>query len=78
MRVLATLAGVLLVAGFGAACGGASGAETTTAAPSPPSEPANVTRARAPAIAGRSLEGARLTLSDYRGRTVLVNVWSSW
>jgi hypothetical protein len=35
-------------------------------------------RAPAPPIAGRSLDGASLTLADYLGRAVLVNVWSSW
>ncbi|HEU5206215.1 MAG TPA: hypothetical protein VFT94_01280 [Gaiellaceae bacterium] len=75
MRALATLVGALLMAGFGAACGSGSGAETT-AAPPPPSERSTATRV--PAIAGRSLDGARLALTDFRGRPVLVNVWSSW
>ena len=32
----------------------------------------------APALAGVTLEGKRLSLADFRGRPVLVNVWSSW
>jgi cytochrome oxidase Cu insertion factor (SCO1/SenC/PrrC family) len=36
------------------------------------------TRPAAPAIAGESLDGEPLALADYRGRPVLVNVWSSW
>jgi hypothetical protein len=31
-----------------------------------------------PAIAGLTLEGKRLSLTDFRGRAVFVNVWSSW
>jgi Ca2+-binding RTX toxin-like protein len=34
--------------------------------------------ALAPAIAGLTLEGRRLSLREFRGRPVLVNVWSSW
>jgi RTX calcium-binding nonapeptide repeat (4 copies) len=32
----------------------------------------------APAIAGVTLEGRRLSLAAFRGRPVFVNVWSSW
>jgi cytochrome c biogenesis protein CcmG/thiol:disulfide interchange protein DsbE len=32
----------------------------------------------APGFALDSLEGARVSLSDYRGRPVLVNFWASW
>lgn len=32
----------------------------------------------APALAGVTLKGKRLSLADFRGRPVLVNVWSSW
>ena len=53
-----------------AACGGGS----EGAAPPPPK-----TEARdAPAIAGRTLDGERVALDQFRGRPVLVNVWSSW
>ena len=47
-------------------------AETTT----PPAEASN--RPPAPAIEGESLDGKRISLADYRGRAVIVNVWSSW
>jgi cytochrome oxidase Cu insertion factor (SCO1/SenC/PrrC family) len=52
-----------------AACGGADEAESplpTTSAPA------------APAVAGQTLDGERLALSDFRGKPVVVNVWSSW
>lgn len=32
----------------------------------------------APPIAGETIEGARVSLVDFRGRAVFVNVWSSW
>lgn len=60
--VLSALA-ALAVAG----CGGAE-----ESAP-----PGQTTRA-APEIEGISLDGERLSLEDFRGRPVFVNVWSSW
>ncbi len=35
-------------------------------------------RARPGQVAGRSLAGKPLSLQDYRGRVVVVNVWGSW
>jgi cytochrome c biogenesis protein CcmG/thiol:disulfide interchange protein DsbE len=32
----------------------------------------------APALTGTTLDGGPLDLRDYRGKTVLVNVWASW
>jgi hypothetical protein len=29
-------------------------------------------------IAGRTIEGKRLSLADLRGKPVVINVWSSW
>lgn len=41
--------------------------------------PATTSQAKpAPAIAGTTLDGKRISLADFRGRPVLVNVWSSW
>jgi hypothetical protein len=31
-----------------------------------------------PPIAGTTLDGKRLSLADFRGKPVLINVWSSW
>jgi hypothetical protein len=77
MRTLAALASAALVVIGCAACGSETGAETTVASPKTGGEPTSM-RAPAPPIAGRSLDGASLTLADYLGRAVLVNVWSSW
>jgi hypothetical protein len=38
----------------------------------------SATRPKAPAIGGVTLEGKRVTLAQFRGRPVLINVWSSW
>ncbi|MGI8974918.1 MAG: TlpA family protein disulfide reductase [Gaiella sp.] len=32
----------------------------------------------APATTGTTLEGKRVSLADFMGRPVLINVWSSW
>ncbi len=35
-------------------------------------------RVAAPALAGTTLDGKKLSLADYRGQVVVVNVWGSW
>lgn len=35
-------------------------------------------RVAAPVISGTTLDGAAVTLSDYSGRVVVLNVWASW
>jgi thiol-disulfide isomerase/thioredoxin len=65
VRRVLILGAVLVIA----ACGGADEAESlrpTTSAPA------------APAVAGQTLDGKRLALSEFRGKPVVVNVWSSW
>jgi hypothetical protein len=39
---------------------------------------AAATAARQPPIAGTTLDGKRLALTDLRGKPVVINVWSSW
>jgi hypothetical protein len=69
---------VCLLLAFGVGCGGAeeqsspqqtSAAEPSIAAPE---------RRPAPAISGESLSGETIALGDFRGRPLLINVWSSW
>ena len=76
---------LVLVAGLctfvAVGCGG--GGDDGNAAPNPTTATADPTsatpvRKKAPAIAGRTLDGEPVSLADYRGQAVLVNVWSSW
>jgi hypothetical protein len=39
---------------------------------------AAASRPAAPPIEGTTLDGERISLADFRGRPVFVNVWSSW
>lgn len=58
-----------------AGCGGGSESTgvATTAEPS-----ATTASAEAPRLSGTTIEGEKLSLGDFRGRPVLVNVWSAW
>jgi len=70
MRALGFL--LALCALIATGCGGGSATEEAAR----PAEAAN--RPPAPPIEGESLDGKRISLADYRGRAVFVNVWSSW
>ncbi|HET9460510.1 MAG TPA: hypothetical protein VFO56_01105 [Gaiellaceae bacterium] len=72
VRVLVVALGAFVAAG----CGG--GSSETSAKPASAAAGAPSGREPAPAIAGTSLDGEPISLSDSRGRAVLVNVWSSW
>ena len=65
MRLVLILVAVLALA----ACGGSDEAS----APPPMSS-----AAPAREIAGETLDGSRLSLTEFRGKPVVVNVWSSW
>ncbi len=72
---------VALFALVAAGCGSESGDQaapptTTTTETAPP--PRESSRPPAPAIEGTTLDGERLSLADFRGRPVLVNVWAAW
>ena len=78
MRWVSAMGVTLLVSLTLVACGG-----TSDEAASPQQPPTVETtpaegRELAPAVAGESLEGEAIALGDFRGRPVLVNVWSSW
>ena len=70
----------LLVVAIAAGCG--SGEDQT----SPPQQTTTITqpdaraaaREAAPSLSGASLDGDPLALRDFRGRPLLINVWSSW
>jgi cytochrome oxidase Cu insertion factor (SCO1/SenC/PrrC family) len=77
MRVLGFL--LALCALVAAGCGGGSAMEEAV----PPAETAPPTEARsdrpaAPSVEGETLDGKRISLADFRGKPVFVNVWSSW
>jgi hypothetical protein len=64
-----------------AGCGGGSGSGTEAQAPAASVPPASGTTAPAgngPDISGIGLDGETLSVRDFRGRPVFVNVWSSW
>jgi hypothetical protein len=64
MRLLVPLLAVLALA----ACGSEQASTpATTAAP-----------ADGAPLAGAGLDGERVSLADFRGKPVFVNVWSSW
>ena len=62
--LLASLAALALLA----ACGSEEAAPTGTSAP----------RAEGSPVAGTTLDGEPVSLVDFRGTPVFVNVWSSW
>ena len=76
MRALGFL--LALCALVAAGCGGGSTMDEAMppAEPTPPAEAAK--RSAAPPIEGVSLDGDRVSLADFRGKAVFVNVWSSW
>jgi cytochrome c biogenesis protein CcmG/thiol:disulfide interchange protein DsbE len=43
-----------------------------------PGSAPGATRPKAPPIAGVTIDGERVSLAQFRGRPVLINVWSSW
>jgi cytochrome oxidase Cu insertion factor (SCO1/SenC/PrrC family) len=84
IRVRVLLVTLALGAVLAAGCGGGEG-EPAAAPPQEPSVPMKTTapgedtrRAAAPPIEGVSLDGEAISLGDFEGRPVLVNVWSSW
>jgi len=76
LTLVAALCAIVL-----AGCGGETADEaieqtTNATETAPPADASN--RPPAPAIEGTSLDGKPISLADYRGRPVFVNVWSSW
>jgi len=73
MRALLLAVAAVALAG----CGG-SEPELVETQPPPAGGPAATVPAADDPIAGETLTGEQLALDDFRGRTVFVNVWSSW
>jgi thiol-disulfide isomerase/thioredoxin len=83
-RLVPKLAALLALGALVAGCSGAgaadqgagetgyvSGSGTVTTIPPGDREPA-------PPLAGKTLDGERIALSDYAGTVVVLNVWGSW
>ena len=76
MRVAAALLILLVTAGCGGSREEAAPPQQTTTVAESPMPDSN--REAAPPLAGESLRGDAIALGDFRGRPVLINVWSSW
>jgi len=76
VRIAALLSALLLAVVAG--CGSEQESEPTMATETSASPPAQSSGPLAPSIEGETLDGERISLADFRGRTVFVNVWSSW
>jgi cytochrome oxidase Cu insertion factor (SCO1/SenC/PrrC family) len=78
VRALGLLLALVALVAIG--CGGEQGTQETTAAPPAETEtqPRDKRRAAAPPVEGQTLDGEPLALADFRGKPVLVNVWSAW
>jgi cytochrome oxidase Cu insertion factor (SCO1/SenC/PrrC family) len=76
MRALGLL--LALCALVAAGCGGETGMDEATppVETTPPADAAS--RPPAPPVEGTTLDGEPISLADFRGRPVFVNVWSSW
>jgi hypothetical protein len=76
MRALGFLLALCALVATG--CGGGSTMDEAVppAETTPPAEAAN--RPPAPPVEGVSLDGDPISLADFRGKPVFVNVWSSW
>ena len=64
---------LLLLATVLAGCGGSE-----SAAPPAATEAAAGTQTPSARVSGTTLDGNPISLDEYRGKPVLVNVWSSW
>jgi hypothetical protein len=80
VRSLVVVLLALLAALVGTGCGSSSDESAPPPATLTESEtaPADSAREAAPPLTGITLDGDAIALGDFRGRPVLVNVWSSW
>lgn len=77
--VLVLAAGLCALVASG--CGGGSSETAAPTTPAPTETDATSTtpgREQVPTIEGTSIVGEPISLADYRGQAVLINVWSSW
>src|SRR5436305_4159582 len=74
----AVLAGAALLAGCTNSTGGGGDTGFVATAGTTVTDFAPSQRVAAPDLAGTTVDGKKLALSDYCGKTVGVNVWGSW
>lgn len=70
--------GALLLGACGSGSSSGSGGTNFVTGTGGISTVARGERKAAPDIGGKTLEGKRLDLADYKGKIVVVNVWGSW
>lgn len=74
-----TVVGALLLSACGGDEAGSSGGDTNIVEGTGEiTRVAAADREKAPDISGETLDGDTLSLSDYRGKVVVLNVWGSW
>jgi cytochrome oxidase Cu insertion factor (SCO1/SenC/PrrC family) len=78
MRSFAVVLLALLAMAAVAGCGSEADEAAAPSATVTESTEQETSRKRAPALSGVTLDGDAITLDDFRGRPVLINVWSSW
>ena len=77
MRIAAVaLLALVLAAGCGSSEDQAAPPQPTTTTAERPASDSQ--RQLAPTLSGESLAGETIALGDFRGRPLLINVWSSW
>jgi hypothetical protein len=75
MRIAVGLLVLAVAAGCGSSDEQTAPQQPTTVEESPPGDS---TRELAPLLSGESLDGEAIAIGDFRGRPLLINVWSSW
>jgi cytochrome oxidase Cu insertion factor (SCO1/SenC/PrrC family) len=75
---LLAIAVAIAVAAVASGCGGSEEEATPVVETVVETETAPIGRPLAPKLTGTTLEGDPISLEDFRGRPVLINVWSSW
>ncbi|HEU5354738.1 MAG TPA: TlpA disulfide reductase family protein [Actinocrinis sp.] len=74
----AALAGAAVLAGCTNSTGGGGDTGYVTSSTTNITNVAPSQRVAAPVLAGTTLDGKQLALSDYHGKIVVVNIWGSW
>jgi hypothetical protein len=78
VRALPIVAAACVLVAVGCGSGPTEEAAPPASTTTEVEQPSAADRPPAPALQGTSLDGERITLAAYRGRAVLINVWSSW